>query len=204
MNDDPSQRAPARSRVPRKVEIPAMRSLPRLSIGRLMGFIALFAVEMALLQRLLLKIVTIPPITMGIVSMNLAILYALRWLPRSMVRRIEGMLCGGMIALFLLVGYYLLAVPIYSPVGAVGARIAGFLNNLAGSRTDPSDAASSVLRQGVRLAFVVEIVLLDLFGLAVIWVGGWLAGRRHVGVPERPAAAQEHPSPLDDRVATPL
>ena len=33
-----------------------MRSLPRLSIGRLMGFIALFAVEMALFQRVLVHL----------------------------------------------------------------------------------------------------------------------------------------------------
>ncbi len=181
-----------------------MRSLPRMSIGRLMGFIALFAVEMALLERLLFKIVTIPPITMGIVSMNLAVLYALKWLPRSMARRIEGMLCGGMIALFVLVGYYILAVPIHSQVGVIGAGIAGFLNNLAGSRADPSDAASSVLRLGARSAFVVEIVLLDLFGLGVIWAGGRLAGGRQAVVPERATGAPERPSPLDDRVATPL
>ncbi len=111
-----------------KFEKLAMRSPPRLSIGRLMGFIALFAVELALLQHLRWDVLIFPPVTLGITSLNLAILKGLRWLPRSMAGRINGMLCGGMIALFVLVGYHVLTV---SPGrgGFIGQAISQFLAN---------------------------------------------------------------------------
>ena len=182
-----------------KVAPAAMRSTPRFSIGRLMGFIALFAVEMALFQRVLLLILMIPPVTVGIVSLNLAVLYALRWLPRAAASRIDGMLCGGMIALFVLVGYYLFASPGPWPIGVVGRTIVGVLADLAAS-----DPTSSVLHLAARSAHFVEIVLLDLFGLTLIWGGGWIAGRRHGGGTALTKRADEYPSPLDDRAVTPL
>jgi hypothetical protein len=181
-----------------------MRSLPRFSIGRLMAFIALFAVEMALFQRVLSFIVMIPPITVGIVSLNLAVLYAFGWFPRAAGSRVYGMMCAGLIALFILVGYYIFATPGPWPIGAIGSAISQACADQAASRTDPSGAMASFLRIGASSARGVEIVLLDLFGLAFIWAGGSLAGRRNSAVPAQAADGKEHPSPLDDRVATPL
>jgi hypothetical protein len=187
-----------------RLPLPPMRSIPRLSIGRLMGLIALFAVELALFQRVLSFIVMIPPITVGIVSLNLAVLYALRWLPRAAASRIYGMLCAGLIALFMLVGYYIFATPGPWPIGAIGTATSRVLFDLAASRTDPSDPTASFLRSAARTSRAVEIVLLDLFGLAVIWAGGWIAGRRHAGGTAPLATQDGRPSPLDDRAVTPL
>src|SRR5262249_47417492 len=83
----------------------AMRRGPRLSIGTLMRLIALFALELAMFQRVLFLVV-VPPITMAIVSLNLAVLYAFRWLPPTLAGRIAGLLSGGLISIFVLVGYY--------------------------------------------------------------------------------------------------
>ena len=83
-----------------------MPSLPRISIARMMGIIALFAVEMAAFQRVLV-IVLVPPVTMALVSVNLMVFYGLRWLPRSIEARVFGMVWGGMVSIFVLVGYYL-------------------------------------------------------------------------------------------------
>jgi hypothetical protein len=181
-----------------------MRSLPRLSIGRLMGFIALFAVEMALFQRLLSFIVFIPPITVGIASLNLAILYGLGWFPRAEGSRIYGMLCGGLVALFVLVGYYIFANPGVWPIGAIGSAVSRACLDLAASRTEPSDPMANFLRFAARSARAVEIVLLDLCGLVVIWAGGWIAGRGNSAAPEEASGGKERPSPLDDRALTPL
>jgi hypothetical protein len=181
-----------------------MRSLRRFSIGRLMGFIALFAVEMALFQRVLSFIVFIPPITVGIVSLNLAILYGLGWFPRAEASRIYGMLCAGLVALFVLVGYYIFATPGVWPIGAIGSAISRVCLDRAASRTDPSDAMAESLRFAASSARAVEIVLLDVFGLAVIWAGGWVAGRGNSGVPDGASGGKERPSPLDDRAVTPL
>jgi hypothetical protein len=160
-----------------------------------MGLIALFALELALLRPLLWLIVIFPPVTMGIISANLAVLNALRWLPRSMGGRTNGMLCGGMIALFVLVLYHLLTV---SPggLGFIGKAIAQFLINVAAARADLGDS-SLYVRLGARAALPAEIVVLDLLGIACIWAGGWIARGW-------PTTGADHPSPLDDRGVTPV
>ena len=189
-----------------KVANSAMRSRPRFSfsIARLMGLIALFAVELALFQRVWLFIVMIPPVTIGIVSLNLAILYALKWLPKAMAGRIDGILCGGMIALFLLVGYYLSSSPRSWPLGWGGIRFSHWLADPGASLADPASPQASLLPLAARLVLPAEIVILDVLGLLLIWGGGWVAGRRHTG-PVAPAAApQEAPSPLDDGSVAPL
>jgi hypothetical protein len=114
-----------------------------------------------------------------------------------MAGRSFGMLCGGMIALFVLVGYLLQVRP--GGLGFIGRTIAQFLVNLAAARSDVADPSSSV-RLGADLAWPLEIAVLDLFGIACIWAGGWIAPRR----PSGPQSGPERPSPLDDRAVTPL
>jgi hypothetical protein len=180
-----------------------MPSLPRISIARLMAFIALFAIELALLQGLLF-IVLLPPITMAFVSLNLGLFYILRWLPRSMEARIFGMLSGGMISVFILVGYYLGSRVKGPPLGIAGAAISDFLSNLAASRSDPSAPATTVLRFAARSVPSVEILLLDLLGLAMIWAGAWIHSKRPDAAIPPAAIGPESPSALDDRAVTPL
>ena len=94
-----------------------MRAGLRISIGTLMRLIALFALELAMLQRVLFLVV-IPPISMAVVSLNLAVLFAFRWLPPYMANRIAGLLSGGLISIFVLVGYYVMTASAQKP----GAR----------------------------------------------------------------------------------
>ncbi len=183
--------------------MPATPQLLRFSIGRLMAVIALLALEMAVFQRALAMVV-IPPITMAVVSMNLAVLYAFRALPRSMSHRIHGMLSGGLISIFVLVGYYLSARPENPPVGIAGKALSELMASLAANRADASDLVATLLRLVARIAPAVEIVLLDLVGLAIIWAGGWLDGRRHASAAPPAAIGRASPSPLDDRAVTPL
>ncbi len=154
-----------------------MRPGSKISIAGMMRLIALLALEMAMFQRVLFLVV-IPPVTMGVVSLNLAVLYALRLLPAAIARRIGGLLSGGLIALFVLVGYYLTADPRNPTFGVGGKALGTFLNGLAASRPDPSAPLSDLLRFGARWAQVAEIILLDVGGLAIIWFGGWMDSRR--------------------------
>jgi hypothetical protein len=180
-----------------------MRSRPRFSIGRLMGLIALVALELALFQGVLFMVL-LPPITMAVVSLNLGMFYVLGWLPRSMGERIFGMLWGGLISIFVLVGYYLSSRATDPPLGIAGRVISDFLANLAGSQADPSAPAAMVIRLAARSVVVVEFFVLDLMGLAMIWAGGWLHSRRPGAATAPAAIGLERPSPLDDRAVTPL
>lgn len=168
-----------------------------------MWLIALFALEMAMFQRVFF-LVAIPPITMAVVSLNLAVLFAFRSLPPFMARRIAGMLSGGLISIFVLVGYYLTADPTSPALGMGGKVLGGFLNNLAASRLDPSGGLAAVLRHAARSAQVVEIILLDLLGLAIIWLGGWVDSRSQAGAIRPATIRRESPRPLDDRTVTPM
>ena len=51
-------------------------------------------------------------------------------------------------------------------------------SDLAASRPDPSGGLATLLRLAARSAQVVEIILLDLVGVAIIWFGGWMDGGR--------------------------
>jgi hypothetical protein len=144
----------------------------RISIGSLMRLIALIALEMAMFKGLF-PLILIPPATMAIVSLNLVVLFAFRSLPPRMANRIGGMLCGGLISIFVLVGYYLTADS-HTMLGVGGKALGSFLANLAASRSDPSDALAGLLRGAARSSLVAEIILLDFVGLAIIWAGGWI------------------------------
>jgi hypothetical protein len=155
-----------------------MRPGLRISIGALMRLIALFALELAMLQRVLFLIV-IPPISMALLSLNLAVLFAFRWLPPSMATRIAGLLSGGLISIFVLVGYYVMTADPHNPaLGVAGKALGACFSDLAASRPDPAGGLAALLRLGARSAQVVEIILLDLAGVAIIWFGGWMDGGR--------------------------
>jgi hypothetical protein len=161
---------------------------PRISIAALMRLIALFAIELAMFQRVLFLIV-IPPISMAVVSLNLAVLYAFRWLPSSMSQRIAGLLSGGLISIFVLVGYYVMTGDPHNPaIGIVGKVFGAYLSNLAASSPDPGGGLAAFVGLAARSAQVAEVILLDLVGLAIVWFGGWMDSRRHTG-PVAPEAS---------------
>jgi hypothetical protein len=133
-----------------------------------------------MLQRVLFLIV-IPPISMAILSLNLAVLFAFRWLPPYMASRIAGVLSGGLISIFVLVGYYVMTADPHNPaLGIAGKVLGAHFSDLAASRPDPAGGLAALLRLAARSAQVAEIILLDLVGLVIIGFGGWMdGGRRH-------------------------
>jgi hypothetical protein len=172
------RQAEARPEVREKAFAPIMRRGVRISIGTLMRLIALFALELAMFQGVLFLIV-IPPITMAVVSLNLAVLFAFRWLPPSISMRIAGLLSGGLISIFVLVGYYVMTAKHNPTLGVIANVLGDHLRHLAASRPDPAGGLANVLRLGARSAQAVEIVVLDLIGLCIVWFGGWMDSRRH-------------------------
>jgi hypothetical protein len=152
-----------------------MQSSFKISIATLMGLVAVVAVELALFQGVFV-IVLLPPVTMAIVLLNLGLIFVLGR-NSFLAARIMGMLMGGLIALFLMVAYYLTAGPSTRGLGLGGRVMQGWLSNLAGSQPDPAAGLAVFLRRAAGSMFVVEFVVLDLIGLAMIWAGGGIEGR---------------------------
>jgi len=147
----------------------------KMSIATLMGLVAVVAVELALFQGVFV-IVLIPPVTMAIILLNLGLIFVLGR-NSFLAARIVGMLMGGLIALFLMVAYYVVAGPTPGGLGPLGLRLHGWLSNLAASRPDPAGGLAVFLRRAAGSMAVVEFVVIDLIGLAMIWAGGQIEGR---------------------------
>ncbi len=165
------------------------------STAALMWLIVLVAFELVLFQEVWF-IVLVPPITIGVLAINLGFLF-LMVRPKLLETRIIGMLLGGVAASFVTVA------------GMVAGT--GILNDLRNALVNW--AASPLENQGLTVKFVrfvaenlvvVGYALLDLLGVAVIWAGGrlenrWRRRRAHARPPS-PAAIP----PLDECAASPL
>ncbi len=128
------------------------------------------AVELALFQGVF-AIVLIPPVTMAVVLLNLGLMFVFAR-NSFLADRIVGMLMGGLIGLFLSVAYYLTARPPTPDLGVLGLLLRGWFSNLAASQPDPAGGFAVTLRWAAGSMFVVESVVVDLIGLAMIWAGG--------------------------------
>jgi hypothetical protein len=148
---------------------------PRFTIKTLMRLVAVVALELALLQRIFVMLL-LPPVTIAVVLLNLALVYVVGR-DSFLANRVVGMLMGGLVALFLMVAYYLSAGPRTGWLGPGGQTVQGLLSNLAGSQPDPMGGLALLFRRAADALVAVEAVVLDLIGLAVIWVGGRIEGR---------------------------
>ena len=135
-----------------------------------MGLIAVAAVELALFKGVFV-IVLLPPVTMAVVLLNLGLIFVLGR-DSFLATRVMGMLMGGLIALFLMVAYYLVASSPTRGLGVGGQVMHGIVSNLAASRFDPTDGLGMLLRRVAGAMFVIESAVLDLIGFAMIWAGG--------------------------------
>jgi hypothetical protein len=159
-----------------------------MSIGTLMALIALVAAELALFHEVLV-ILVIPPVTMGVILLNLGLVFVLG--RRSFLgARVIGMLMGGIVALFLMVAYYLVASPRTRFLGPLGFVVHGWLINLAGSQPDPAGPLATFFRRAAGSMAAVETVFIDLAGLLMIWAGGRL--ERWLRRDPRSAAVVQH------------
>jgi hypothetical protein len=80
-----------------------------MSIATLMGLIAVVAMELALFQGIFV-IILLPPVTIAVVLLNLGLVFILGR-GTFLMSRVVGMLMAGLIALFLMVAYYMAGPP---------------------------------------------------------------------------------------------
>jgi hypothetical protein len=155
------------------------------STAALMRVIVPIALQLVLFQGVW-RIVLAPPITIAVLALNLGLFFVLVR-PRAWENRIIGMLLGGVLAVFVLVSDYLglpggvlRSVRRFGPLGLLGAGLGSFLMSCADSLGDPAGELASVLRLAVRHMTLIEGILLDLLGIALIWAGGWLENQCRV------------------------
>src|SRR5262245_56650111 len=106
----------------------------RWSIGAIMWLIVLVALQLALFQGVWF-IVLIPPVMIGLLVLNIGVLFSLAR-PRSWEDRILGMLLGGLAAAVLSGFFFFWEFRIGTP-GVLGAYVSGLFGNWAGSLADP-------------------------------------------------------------------
>ena len=156
------------------------------STAALMRVIVPIALELVFFQGVW-AIVLIPPFTILVLALNLGLFFVLVR-PRVWETRIIGMLLGGVVAVFVLAGYYLVGdVTRFGLPGLLGRALQSFLMSSMDSLADRAgDLALATLRMTLALAAelrimtAIEGILLDLVGIAVIWAGGWLENRWRV------------------------
>ena len=149
------------------------------STAALMRVMVPIALQLVLLQDAWI-IVLAPPFTMLVLALNLGLFFVLVR-PRAWETRIIGMLLGGLVAVFVSTGNYLIVdISRSGPPGLLGRGLKTVLMNCENSLGDLTGVVASVLRLAVRHMTVIEVILLDLVGLATICAGGWLENRCRV------------------------
>jgi hypothetical protein len=99
------------------------------------------------------------------------------------------MLMAGLIALFLMVAYYM-AGPPGSRLGMGGHLTQRSLFGLAASQADPAGSFAVAIRSVANSMVYIECVVVDLVGLATVWAGGWVEERLRRGVSAAKMATQ--------------
>ena len=182
-----------------------MRSGFKVSIGLIMLFIILVALQLVLFQGIWWIVVS-PPITVIVLTLNLGLLFLLVR-PPVLEPRIIGMLLGGLVA-FITIMMLLLSegqnVPRVAPfrrrrtgpTGPIGKLVDNALYNWLESLPDQQSPTATVLWFILVNLNLIEFVLLDFIGLALIWAGGrveYRLRRRWV----RATAGAQRASPSD-------
>jgi hypothetical protein len=192
-----------------------MRSGLKVSIGSLMLFIILVALQLVLFQGVWWILVS-SPITIMVLTLNLGMFFVLVR-PPALEPRIIGMLLGGLLA-FVTLGMTLSSHgqsmrwatlgrrrrvgPM--PMGPIGKLVDDALVSWLTSLPDQQSPTATILGFIIFNINIIECILLDLIGVALIWAGGWLESWLRsrwfsVRAPELTGLP-----PLDDRAATPL
>jgi hypothetical protein len=146
-----------------------MRIASQISVGAMMRVTVLVAIELVLLRGVWF-IVVFPPITMGVLAINLGLLF-LMVRPRFLETRMLGMLLGGLAACFVT------ALGMFPGPNGIFDHLLNVLRNWAWSRSDPQDLTVRFLLFLIYHFYVVYFALLDVLGVAILWTGGWLENR---------------------------
>jgi hypothetical protein len=194
-----------------------MRSDFKVSIGSLMLFIILVALQLVLFEGVW-WIVVIPAITIVVLALNLGLFFLLVR-PRALEPRIIGMLLGGLVACVTLMLMMLISSDSQRvrlailgrrsrvwprPTGPIGRLVAEELVRWLTSLPDQQGPTATILGFIILNINVIEYVLLDLIGVVLIWAGGWLESWLRRRCVRARAPGPSGLPPLDDRAATPL
>jgi hypothetical protein len=188
----------------------------KVSIGSLMLFIILVALQLVLFEGVWWILVS-SPITIMVLTLNLAMFFLLVR-PPALEPRIIGMLLGGLVACVSLMmmlissdgprarwatlGRRRRAGP--RPTGPIGKVVDEELVRWLTSLPDQQSPTATILGFIILNINVIEDVLLDLIGVVLIWAGGWLESRLRRRCVRARAPGPSVLPPLDDRAATPL
>ncbi len=167
-----------------------------------MLLVLLIALEMAMFQGAW-EIVVVPSITLTSLALNLGLFFLLVR-PRSLETRIIGMIWGGVVASFGVVGYFWLGHSRFDMLGPLGGLIADASESWGESLPDQQGLTVSILRFITAHMIVIEFALLDLVGVAFIWAGGWLQNCLHGRRARARASRCAGLPPLDDRAPSPV
>lgn len=141
------------------------------STGALMKVIVPIALELVLFQEVW-QIVLIPPVTLVFLTLNLGLFFVLVR-PGPWETRIVGMLLGGILATFVLLGYYMMSGFQRDFVGILGSMRKG-LEDWQQSLSNPKGDFAGVL-QLIRVHMTeIEGVVVVIIGVALIWACGRL------------------------------
>jgi hypothetical protein len=189
----------------------------KVSIGSLMLFIILVALQLVLFQGVW-EILVSSPITIMVLTLNLGMFFVLVR-PPALEPRIIGMLLGGLVACVTLMIMMLISSELQRtrwttlgrrrrvvprPTGPIGKLVDDELFRWLASLPDQQSPTATILGFVILNINVIEYVLLDLIGVVLIWAGGWIESRlRRRCVRARAPGPSAFP-PLDDRAATPL
>jgi hypothetical protein len=178
----------------------------KVSIGSVMLFIVLVAIQLVFFQGVW-QILLIPPFTIIVLTLNLGLCF-LVVRPRALEPRIAGMLLGGLVASVAILMMIFSSVPYrrgrLGPAGQMGKLVDDTLLPWLTGLPDQQSMTARVLEFIILNIFIIEFVILDVLGVALIWAGGWIESRlRGRWVRARAPGLAALP-PLDDRAATPL
>jgi hypothetical protein len=160
-----------------------------------MVWVMLIAAQLAAFQDVWF-IVLIPPLTLAVLGVNLAVLgLFVKW--PGLENRLVGMLLGVVVA----------AVVTTLPLNPHGLRLAenlgGELQRVAGTFSDPGGIPAAALRFIAAKRFWIAALLADLIGIAIVWRGGELESRIRAGR-GRPRLRHPQVRPLDAPAPSPL
>lgn len=178
----------------------------RVSIGSVMLFIVLVAIQLVFFQGIW-RILLAPPFTIIVLTLNVGLCFMVVR-PRALEPRVAGMLLGGLVASLAILTMIFYSVPYrrgrLGPAGQVGKLVDDTLFPWLTSLPDQQSTMAKVLGFIIANIFIIEFVMLDVLGVALIWAGGWIESRlRDRRVRARAPGLTVLP-PLDDGAATPL
>ena len=173
-----------------------MKSPFKISIGALMAWISLIALQLVFFQGVW-QVLVIPPMTIAALAVNLGLFFLLVR-PSALKTRIIGLLLGAIMAALVTI------LPLNRNTVELADDLQITVVNWISSQPDQEMLAVRFLQFVATYKIWIAFALLDLIGFAIIWAGGWVENRLRSGRNDRGSPLPSGLPPLDDRAASPL